>query len=82
MKCKHCSGEMVLDNGKILTGYPLKLVYTCPRCGDIEIEYVTTTVPFDLGSGMIIVAGNNLYPATSKLEIRTPSDEEMRIRAD
>lgn len=81
MKCKHCNREMVLDTSKILISNSPKQIYTCPKCG--SIEYVTsTTVPYDLDSGMIIVDENNPYPVTSKLEVGKPSDEEMKIRAD
>lgn len=81
MKCKHCNREMILDISKILLSNPPKQIYTCPKCG--SVEYVTsTTVPYDLGLVKIEVDENNSYPATSKLEIETPSDEEMEIRAD
>lgn len=38
MKCKYCKIEMVCDETKILTSFPPKKEYKCPKCGSVDYE--------------------------------------------
>ena len=38
MNCKQCGMEMICDETKILTSFPPKKEYKCPKCGNVEYQ--------------------------------------------
>lgn len=40
MKCEKCNTEMICDETKILTSYPPKRQYNCPKCGNVGYRII------------------------------------------